>query len=539
MKTKDTNSSMSSSARHTIYRPSIQLDLFADQVIPAGENTALWTPRDIWVRANQRILEIFGEDRRVERKSSKKIQFDDLATYFSTFSNTPDGGMIVFGQEDKGQITGCGNLGVDILNKIESCYLNLCPLSKPEFKRIQVIVDGRSDFCVTIYIPYVGVLVETNKNEAWIRYGEDRHKMSDEEKRDFRSTRRELSFELREAIHQYPQDFDLRIIQDFCDAFRSREQKQSWRNDEVLIDRHLIRQSGDKIVPLNALVLLAAKYPSLTIPGCRVRIQKFASESEGAGETYGRRKEKTIEGNLVTIIREADAAITELMDDVTWLNADGKFVTTPEYPRWAWFESLVNACVHRSYDFSGTEIFIKIFSDRMEIESPGGFVPPVNENTIYSVRSSRNWHLMDALRFLGYVHMSREGTKRIRESMTEYGLPEPTFCQEALHGVVVKVTLRNDHLSRKRSTDKDVAHHFGVETWKMLEEHEIKIAAYAYRNGNIQVSEASRITGRTWATSKKDLNRLTKKGILVFEPGKFVRDPKAIYKIKAKYNGNT
>lgn len=222
------------------------------------------------------------------------------------------------------------------------------------------------------------------------------------------------------------------------------------------------------------------------------------------------------------------------MDEVTWLNSDGKFLTTAEYPRWAWFESLVNACVHRSYEFSGTEIFVKMFSDRMEIESPGGFVPPVNENTIYHVRSSRNWHLMDALRYLGYVHMSREGTRRIRETMEEWGLPEPIFKQEALHGVIVRVTLRNDHLSRKRSTDRDVAHHFGVDTWKMLEDHEIKIAAYAFRNGAVQVSEASRLTGRTWATSKKDLDRLSKKGILVFEAGRFTRDPKAVYKIKQK-----
>ena len=92
---------------------------------------------------------------------------------------------------------------------------------------------------------------------------------------------------------------------------------------------------------------------------------------------------------------------------------------------------------------------------------------------------------MDALRHLGYVQMAREGTRRIRESMKEWGLPEPTFTQEAVHGVVVKVTLRNDHLSRKRATDRDVALHFGVETWKTLQEHEIRIAAYAFRNGAI------------------------------------------------------
>ena len=138
-------------------------------------------------------------------------------------------------------------------------------------------------------------------------------------------------------------------------------------------------------------------------------------------------------------------------------------------------------------------------------------------------------HLMDALRFLGYVRMAREGTRRIRESMKEYQLPDPSFKQETLHGVVVKVTLRNDQETHKRSSDRDVVHHFGVDLWKQLQEHEIRIAAYVYHNGTIQVSEAQRITGRTWSTSKKDLDKLVVKGVLVFEAGNFVRDPKARY----------
>jgi ATP-dependent DNA helicase RecG len=177
---------------------------------------------------------------------------------------------------------------------------------------------------------------------------------------------------------------------------------------------------------------------------------------------------------------------------------------------------------------------VKLFPDRMEIESPGGFVPPVSEKTIYTARAARNYHLMDALRYLGYVQMAREGTRRIRESMAEFQLPDPVFKQEAMHGVVVRVTLRNDHESRKRATNTDVAKHFGVELWRSLQEHEVKIAAYAYRNEVIQVSEAQRLTGRTWATSKKDLDRMTAKGILVFQPGAYARDPKASYRIAVK-----
>lgn len=504
-----------------------------ETVLPSG-HIALWTPRDIWVHLKQRYIGVFKEDRRVEWKNHKNPDLDDLATYYSTYSNTPDGGIVVYGVANDGEIHGCNHFSVNQINEIEGCHINRCPMAKPEFKRISVVVNGNASFCIAIFVPYISKLVETNKGEAWIRYGESRRKMSEEEKQDFRSTRQELSFELTIAsTFQYPSDFDPKIIQDFCDSVREREQQPEWTDEDVLVDRNLLIRSGNILKPVNALVLMAANRPGLTIPGCRVRVQRFDTLTEGSGEQYSPLRDKTIEGNLVEIIQEAREVISSVIFDVTWLNSDGKFVTTPEYPQWAWLEALVNACVHRSYSFSGTEITVKIFPDRMEIESPGGFVPPVNEKTIGFTRSSRNHHLMDALRYLGYVRMAREGIRRIRESMQQYRLPEPKFTQEALHGVVVKVILRNSN--RERASDKAVAEHFGVEVWKNLTEAEIKIAAFAFRNGAIHVLDAQNLTGQTWNTSKKTLERLVKKKVLLFELGKYIRDSRSRY-VLAKPN---
>jgi ATP-dependent DNA helicase RecG len=483
------------------------------------------------------MIPYFHEDRRIEYKVTPKLNWDDLAAYFSAFSNSPDGGVLCIGVADNGMCVGCKNLSPEQLNRIETFHIQSCPASKPEVKRIPITVEEGSNFLVLIYVPYCGRLVETNKGDAWIRLGDTKRKMSDEEKRDFRATRNETSFELEPANYDYPDDFRASIIQDFCDQFRQRENRPDWTNDEILIDRHLIKKEGRDLLPLNSLVLLAAKDVSRTIPGCRVRVQRFEQDAEGVGPTYAPIRDRFAEGNIVEIIQKASSFIEEALHTVTWLNKEGKFVTTSEYPKWAWFEALVNACVHRSYSFSGTDVTVKIFPSKLVVESPGGFVPPVNEQTIYSMRASRNHHTMDAMRFLGYVQMAREGTRRIRDSMAEYNLPEPEFKQEVVHGVVVRVTLINDHEIQKRSSDGDVARFFGVEKWKRLQEHEIKIAAYAFRNKSIQVSEAQRLTGRTWATSKKDLERLCRKQILVFVPGEYSRDPKAHYRLVDEENG--
>ena len=402
----------------------------------------------------------FAEDRRIEYKSTPKIHWEDLATYYSAFSNTPEGGVLCIGVSDDGAIVGCRNLSQGQLNRIENFHIQMCRQAKPEIKRTPVESRDGVDFLLLIYLPYIGKLVETNKSEAWIRYGDTKQKMTEEEKRDYRSTRNELSFELERAPYSFPDDFVLDIVQDFCDAFRQKEMRFRWTNEEILLDRHLVAREGNRLFPLNCLILLAAKDPRRYIPGCRVRIQRFEGTKEGSGERYSPIRDRFSEGNLVEIIRKASSIIEDTLHMVTWLNKDGKFVTTPEYPKWAWFEALVNACVHRSYSFAGTEITVKLFSDRMEIESPGGFVPPVTERTIYHMRAARNAHLMDAMRYLGDVQMAREGTRRIRDSMREHGLPAPQFRQEVVHGVLVRVSLLNDSETRKRATDRDVAYHF-------------------------------------------------------------------------------
>jgi ATP-dependent DNA helicase RecG len=270
------------------------------------------------------MMTFFSEGRRIDYKGGIKVDYNDMAKYLSAFSNTPDGGVLLFGADSNGNPTGCTNLSIDQLNRIESCHTQLCPEAKPEFRRIEVTVNGQTDFCIAIYIPYVGRLIETNKPEAYIRYGDTIHKMSDEEKQDFRSTRQELTFELSRAPYAYPEDFDDGIIQDFCDGFRTRERREDWGNADILKDRFLLTDEQGQLVPNNALVLLAAKSPRKSIPGCRVRVQRFGDNTEGSGNSYTPLRDRFFEGNVVSIIKAAAEELDELVYDVTWLNKDGK-----------------------------------------------------------------------------------------------------------------------------------------------------------------------------------------------------------------------
>lgn len=507
-----------------------QLEL--DLVIPeARVNIALLSPRDIWLRLDPKLVGELAEDRRVEFKRPQ-IDLKDLAPYFSMWSNTPEGGIIIIGCKSDGIAVGCSEVGTRKINDIERLHTIYCPLARPEYKRIECSLPTGSDFVIAIFLPYAGRLVETNKNQAFIRYGDSIHEMSEEEKRDFRNATREPPFELEDAHISYPLGFNMQIIRKFCQNYREDEGLDHLSDEEILELRNLGRREEKRFFPNKALAILAANNPRALIPGCRVRVQRFSGSREGEGDTYHPVFDRFIEGNIVGVIEECRTTVNTLVHDITWMNDEGKFITTKEYPVDAWFEALINACVHRSYSFSGAEVTVKLFEDRLEVESPGGFYPPVTEKNIYEVRAARNHHLMDALRSLGYVRMAREGTRRMRESMRRWSLPEPTFKQQSIHGVVVRVILKNNIELRKRETDRDFVSFFGDMLWLSLPEHERKIASFALRNTSINVSDAQRITGRTWKTSKKDLDRLVNKGVLLFIAGQYERDPQAHYTIK-------
>lgn len=96
---------------------------------------------------------------------------------------------------------------------------------------------------------------------------------------------------------------------------------------------------------------------------------------------------------------------------------------------------------------------------------------------------------------------------------------------------MVKVTLRNNKELRRRVLDQDVIQYFGVERWRHLNDDERNVATYAFRNNVVNVSDVTRITGRTWKTCKNMLDRMVKNGLLVFAPGQYTRDAKAHYEL--------
>ncbi len=80
-------------------------------------------------------------------------------------------------------------------------------------------------------------------------------------------------------------------------------------------------------------------------------------------------KDVIFEGNILKMITDAVAYLDTQIKEKTYLGEDGLFVTEEEYPKFVRQEIIVNAVTHRDYSIRGTDIQIKMFDDRIVVES--------------------------------------------------------------------------------------------------------------------------------------------------------------------------
>ena len=72
-------------------------------------------------------------------------------------------------------------------------------------------------------------------------------------------------------------------------------------------------------------------------------------------------------------------------------------IDLPQYSEKALFEAIVNAVVHRDYTIQGSRIRISMFSDRIEINSPGGLPNNLTIDSMDVRQSTRNEALASIL----------------------------------------------------------------------------------------------------------------------------------------------
>jgi ATP-dependent DNA helicase RecG len=101
----------------------------------------------------------------------------------------------------------------------------------------------------------------------------------------------------------------------------------------------------------------------------------------------------------------------------------------PKYPEEAIREAVINAIAHRDYSpfVIGSQVRIEMFSDRVEVISPGGLFGPVSLSNLETSQASRNQLLIRLLSEVGLVENRGSGIRAMIAAMREAHLEPPKF----------------------------------------------------------------------------------------------------------------
>lgn len=212
---------------------------------------------------------------------------------------------------------------------------------------------------------------------------------------------------------------------------------ENWQR--VLLARGGLTAAGDGPVPTYAGMLLFGRQPQRFLRNAQISLVRYAGPV--MGDEFLRHDAT---GPLPDQIRQAEAFVTANMRRGMRLSGFTRQETT-EYPLPVVREAIVNAVAHRDYAIRGDSIRVLMFSDHLEVYSPGRLPGHVTLDNLLSERFSRNEAIVQALSDLGFVERLGYGIDRMVAAMAETGLPRPTF-EETVAGFRVTLRGRGDDL---------------------------------------------------------------------------------------------
>ena len=139
-------------------------------------------------------------------------------------------------------------------------------------------------------------------------------------------------------------------------------------------------------------------------------------------------------GNAVEagVIEQTLDFVRRNIEVTAWIESGGRRLERSDYPLEAVREALVNAVAHRDYTITVTDIELSIYTDRIEIISPGRLPNTVTVDKMRAgYRASRNELIKEMLRDYRYIEATGLGVpRRIIDGMRAHNGTEPDLIEE-------------------------------------------------------------------------------------------------------------
>lgn len=352
---------------------------------------------------------------------------ESIAGEIVAFANS-DGGRLYVGIDDDGAIVGCADPA-----RVTQTLTNICrdrcrPPIIPGLE--EVMVEGQ----IVIILDVLPALnrqkpYSTQGGRFYVRVGADKKDATGRELVRIAQSAGELhydespvrgaelsAFSERAFTDYYEQQFGLPLADGLKQSGVSLEQ--------LLRNMRLVDALEGTPTLTVAAVLVFGTNPQQFLPHSRLSAVAFAGPNEDS-DILDR---KEISGRLPQIIEDSRVFLRRNVR-VAAQETGFKRKDRPQYDLNALGEGVVNAIVHRDYSLSGSQIRLFLFSDRLEIRSPGRLPNSVTlDNIKLGVHAERNRRLAALLTHLGYMSAIGTGVPRLIIRLSrQLSKREPTY----------------------------------------------------------------------------------------------------------------
>lgn len=422
---------------------------------------------------------------------SKLIKPSKLAQSFSAFMNSSGGELFVGVEEEKkeGQTT----YRWDGFQKQEDANDIIGVLHEVDKGGQYYTADflsnaANSGLILRIVMQKAGVIINTPAGDCYIRKNASNHKVGGEALDNLKYDRGVLRYEDNTVDLDISELCESDVMKNFQNSMIPLTSPEEW-----LKKQGLLRQGK----PTVAAVLLFSDLPQGILPKqSAIKILRYQTTGEARREALVGSPE-TIEGPIYDLIFNGVARVKSIIEDTKKLGA--KAFEDVVYPDEALHELIANAVLHRNYSIT-TDIQVRIFDNRVEIDSPGTLPGNVTIVNIKDVQYSRNPKIVRIInKFSNPPNKDvGEGINTAINAMGKLRLKSPTFSEENQSFLAV---LRHEKLASP----------------------EITIMEHLEHHKQISNTKARELTGVSAPTTMREIfNRLRKAGKIKLDkvPGK-------------------
>ena len=401
----------------------------------------------------------------------------------SSFSNQDNGGIIIFGLEEKNDFK---VVGVYDLQDLQKSVTEQCNQMEPPVRGIFTSVEYNDMSVCSFEIPGIELTQRPcyykgagKIKGSYIRVGDADLPMTDYEIYSFEAFKKHVHDDERKVERANDLNMDTIEIEKYILNKKSEKPKFSRLSDEQAYEMLSIKRNGKFTLAsvMNFSIYPQSIFPQLCITSVVVPGYKIGELGE-----FNERflDNKRIEGTISEMLEEALIFCKRNMKTKTIIDSQtGMRKDKTEYPINAVREAIINALIHRDYSIhtEGTPIQINFFKDRLEIHNPGGLYGRMTVDQLGKARLDlRNPTLAVMAENLNKTENRYSGIPTIRMEMKEWGLPEPVFKEGRNEFIVIlyneeKVIQKEETVSDKilnfckePKSRKEIAEFLGIKT---------------------------------------------------------------------------